>query len=431
VPQGDGMSTAPSAVGPEPIGVWLVGARGDIAATLMVGTAALARGLVSNSGLTTARPPFDRLPLAAIADLRFGGIDVHDTPLRESALSLYRRSRTVDRETLDATEPDLAAIESALVHAPEMVWDPSTVAGGLHNQLPDLQTLTEDLRGHLRAFRDRHRLARVVVVNLMSSLPHPAPSPQTDSAAGIESLLDANRHDLISPSVCYAWAAIAEGCPYINFTPNAGTRWGGIAELAVRNRVPFYGDDGKTGETLIKTALAHLFAYRNLHVLSWEGVNLLGNNDGRALADPRNREAKLANKGQVLDEILGYSPHAGVSINYVPSLGDWKTAWDLIHFKGFLDVPMTMQFTWQGCDSVLAAPLVLDLVRLADLAQRRGEYGPMPWLACFFKNPLGVQEMDLHRQFERLLEYAQTVLADDTRQAPAETSVTTDGRADP
>jgi myo-inositol-1-phosphate synthase len=216
----------------------------------------------------------------------------------------------------------------------------------------------------------------------------------------------------MSPAACYAWAAISEGCPYINFTPNAGCDWGGIGALAAARQVPFYGDDGKTGETLLKTALAHLFAYRNLQVLSWEGVNLLGNNDGRALADPRNRAAKLGNKERVLTDILGYAPHAGVTINYVPSLGDWKTAWDLIHFTGFLDVPMTMQFTWQGCDSILAAPLVLDLVRLADLAQRRGESGPMTHLAGFFKNPLGVREMDFHRQFEALLGYAEACLTD-------------------
>jgi myo-inositol-1-phosphate synthase len=227
-------------------------------------------------------------------------------------------------------------------------------------------------------------------------------------------MITADRKDLFSPSACYAWAALSEGCAYVNFTPNAGTDWGGMAELAARNRVPFYGDDGKTGETLIKTTLAPMFAHRNLQVLSWEGVNLLGNNDGRVLGDPGNREAKLRNKERVLGGILGYEPHTGVTINYVPSLGDWKTAWDLIHFQGFMDVPMTLQFTWQGSDSILAAPLVLDLVRLAELAMRRGEHGPMHHLAAFFKNPLGVAEMDFHRQFDALLAYAAQHLARET-----------------
>ena len=278
--------------------------------------------------------------------------------------------------------------------------------------------LIERLRGYLEDFRARHDLDTLVVVNLISSAPAPIPSALHGSLAGLESIVADNRKDLFSPSACYAYAALFAGCPYINFTPNPGTTWGGLAELAARTRAPYAGDDGKTGETLLKTALAHLFASRNLHVLSWEGVNLLGNNDGHALDDPRNRAAKLANKGRVLDGILGYAPHAGVTINYVPSLGDWKTAWDLIHFQGFLDVPMTLQFTWQGCDSVLAAPLILDMVRLADLAQRRGESGPMTHLACFFKNPLGVREMDLHRQFADLLAYAEGCLTD-LDQAPA------------
>ncbi len=402
------MSESRSPAAGRPVGVWLLGARGDIAATLMVGTRALAKGLASESGLTTARTPFSLLSLAAAEDLRFGGIDIHAAPLEDAASALYRRSRTIDRETLDAVAPDLRAIESDVVHAPGMAWDPAAPATGLTH----LRTLVDDLRGHLRAFRDRHRLSRVVVVNLMSSLPHPGPSPLHHSVAGIEELLTQDRRDLINPSGCYAWAALCEGCPYINFTPNAATDWGGVVELANRNRVPFYGDDGKTGETLLKTVLAPLFAHRNLQVLSWEGVNLLGNADGRSLNEPRNRVAKVRNKEQVLAGILGYAPHAGVDINYVPSLGDWKTAWDLIHFQGFLDVPMTMQFTWQGCDSILAAPLVLDLVRFADLAARRGESGPMTHLASFFKNPLGVAEMDFHRQFAALLAYTEGCLAE-------------------
>jgi len=393
------------------LGVWLVGARGDIATTLMVGARAIAAGLSSDSGLTTARPPFDGLPLTALADLRFGGVDIDDGPLWRSALGVYQRSRTIDRETLDAVAADIEVIDNDIVHVPDMAWDPGAPIPGL----PSLRLLVDGLRARLQAFRHRHGLARVVVVNLMSSLPHPALSPSRDTRAGIEALIDADRKDLISPSVCYLWAALLEGCPYINFTPNAGTDWAGVAELAEHVRVPFYGDDGKTGETLIKTALAHMFAYRNLRVLSWEGVNLLGNNDGRMLNEPRNRTAKLHNKEQVLSGILGYEPHAGVTINYVPSLGDWKTAWDLIHFQGFLDVPMCMQFTWQGCDSILAAPLVLDLVRLTDFAARSGEVGPMRQLAAFFKNPLAVAEMDFHRQCADLIAYARRHLGEDTQ----------------
>jgi myo-inositol-1-phosphate synthase len=136
------------------------------------------------------------------------------------------------------------------------------------------------------------------------------------------------------------------------------------------------------------------------------GHNILGNRDGQVLADPENKASKVKSKDALLAELLGYKPQSLVSIEYVESLDDWKTAWDHVHFEGFLGTKMTLQFTWQGCDSLLAAPLVIDLVRLALLAQRRGEAGPMTHAACFFKSPLGVAEHDFGKQFELLERYA-------------------------
>ena len=169
------------------------------------------------------------------------------------------------------------------------------------------------------------------------------------------------------------------------------------------------GNDGKTGETLIKSALAPMFLWRNLEILSWEGFNLLGNMDGHVLDHPSNCESKLKTKDQVLQQILGYAPHSRVHIHYVPSLDDQKTAWDFVHFKGFLDAKMSFQFVWQGYDSLLAAPLILDLARMAELAKRRCESGLMAHLASFFKAPLGVSEHSLNGQFDLLVEYVQHV----------------------
>ncbi len=179
-----------------------------------------------------------------------------------------------------------------------------------------------------------------------------------------------------------------------------------MVQLAEEKGVPVMGNDGKTGETLVKSALAPLFMCRNLEVLSWEGVNILGNMDGRVLNHPENKESKIRSKDGVLPKILGYSPHSSVQINYVPSLCDQKTAWDFIHFSGFFGAKMSLQFVWQGYDSLLAAPLVLDLVRFAELAKRRGESGLMPHLACYFKDPLGVDEHRLYEQFRMLVDYS-------------------------
>ncbi|HHH38655.1 MAG TPA: myo-inositol-1-phosphate synthase [Sedimenticola sp.] len=401
------------------VGVWIAGARGDIASTMMVGAQAITQGLTSDTGLTTSLPPMDRLPLAAVGQLVFGGIDIASRPLLTAAESLYRNSRTISREILDAATPALNRIDKDILVESGMAWN----CAGPFPSRPTLRALTDGLRKHLRGFREKHHLEQLVVVNLTSSEPEPEPVPEHDSLDGLERLIDGNRKDLVSPGICYIYAALMEGCPYLNFTPNPGTTLGAMAELAERQGLPYYGNDGKTGETLVKTALAPMFAWRNLRILSWEGVNMLGNNDGRALKQPANRVAKLRNKGNVLENILGYAPHAGIDINYVPSLGDWKTAWDLIHFQGFLDVNMTMQFTWQGCDSILAAPLVLDMVRLTAFAADQGESGLMPQLAAFFKYPIGVPEMAFHSQFERLIRYTEKHL----RQQPAAQAVETAG----
>jgi myo-inositol-1-phosphate synthase len=207
-------------------------------------------------------------------------------------------------------------------------------------------------------------------------------------------------------SSLYAIAALEGGYSYINFTPSLGSAAAAIEELGRLRRACHYGCDGKTGETLMKSVLAPMFARRHLQVLSWVGHNIFGNMDGRVLDDPANKQAKVASKGHLVGEILGYQPNTLVSIEYLPDLGDWKTAWDHVHFAGFLGVPMTLQFIWQGCDSLLAAPLVLDLARLAELAHRRGQVGQMPFLASFFKSPHGVSEHSFERQFEMLEDWA-------------------------
>jgi myo-inositol-1-phosphate synthase len=203
----------------------------------------------------------------------------------------------------------------------------------------------------------------------------------------------------------------ALGMPFVHFTPSNSALTPAIEELFAQSGAPFMGCDGKTGETLVKSALAPMFKYRNLRVRTWQGYNILGDRDGRVLSNSENKKSKVDSKDSLLPSILGYPLHTHVGIDYVPSLHDLKTAWDFVHFEGFLGFKMALQFIWQGCDAILAAPLVLDLVRFADLAAARGESGPMPHLACFFKRPLGVDEHDLHRQWNMLGEYLDRVRA--------------------
>ena len=157
------------------------------------------------------------------------------------------------------------------------------------------------------------------------------------------------------------------------------------------------GYDGKTGETLLKSVLAPMFAHRNLEVMSWVGHNIFGNMDGKVLDDPANKKSKVTSKDRLLGQILGYPPQTLVTIEYIASMGDWKTAWDHIHFRGFLGTPMTLQFTWQGCDSLLAAPLVLDLVRFAERAWRRGDIGRADVSGLVLQKPAGHDGTRLRR----------------------------------
>jgi myo-inositol-1-phosphate synthase len=315
---------------------------------------------------------------------------------------MHREHGVFDARTLEALAGDLDDV------------DPRVSSAGA----PGGALITSDLSGEplaqavgrvrraLGEFRARCGAERVVVVNLASTEPLLADHPAHHSLAAFEAALDADTLESVCPSVLYAYAALREGCAYVNFTPSRGARVAALDELAVSRGVPYCGNDGKTGETLVKTALAPMFRYRNLRVLSWFGLNLLGNNDGLVLSDPAAKETKVQSKGSALPAILGYTPYSKVGIEYVPSVNDWKVAWDFIHFEGFLGTRMSMQFTWQGCDSILAAPLVLDLVRLSDLALRRGERGFLTHTACFFKDPIGVAEQNLTRQFQLLVDYA-------------------------
>ena len=214
--------------------------------------------------------------------------------------------------------------------------------------------------------------------------PHPA---HADPSA----LMDAidRGEGVLPPSSLYALAAIETGCAFVDFTPSVGARLPALEALAETHELPLAGSDGKTGETFMKSAVAPAFAARALKVRSWAGMNLLGGGDGEVLGDPERAQSKLESKGRVLEEILGYPVEAPIRIEDVRDMGEWKTAWDHIVFEGFLGVRMKLQFVWEGCDSTLAAPLLLDLVRLLALALERGERGVISELAFFFKDPGG------------------------------------------
>lgn len=403
--------SAPAPVTPSAdrrLGLWLVGARGSISTCLVYGLHGLREGSLAPTGLCTARGPFADLGLREFSQIVLGGHDVCTRSLSESARELVENG-ILPPALVESGSHWAAAYESRLrpgtLDGPDVGFaDLDPRSAQLSARSPREQAL--QLARDIEEFRQRERLERVVVVYAASTEAWRAPDPAWEEWSRFEAALDGGAAQ--PASLLYAYAAFQAGAAFVNFTPNLGSSVPALRELARHKRLAHCGNDGKTGETLIKTVLAPMFAARNLKVLAWQGYNILGNRDGQVLSESTHRASKVRNKNEALRSLLGDEQvHTHVGIDYVPSLQDWKTAWDFIHFEGFLGARMSLQFTWTGSDSALAAPLVLDLVRLVDHAAGKGEFGELGWTAPFFKAPLAGGSHDFHLQFQGLLEHVQ------------------------
>jgi myo-inositol-1-phosphate synthase len=392
-------------------GLWLFGARGGLATTAVLGARALARGLTEPIGLVTETAPCSALALRTLGDVVFGGHEVRSVSLREAAGEVHRLSRTIPSALIEAIHDEFDELD-ADVRPGTLTNAGATIERITADQLDPIAAADESLRAtcdrlsaDLVAFRERHDLDGVVCVLVTSTEPQLRFDQRHATLEALDRAIDADERDAVRPSLLYAYAAAEAGCPLVHFTPSNAAFAPAIREKLDRAAVPYVGSDGKTGETLVKSALAPMFRHRALKVLSWQGYNMLGDRDGAVLAADDNKRAKIESKDSLLANILGYPLHTHVGIDYVPSLDDLKTAWDFIHFEGFLGHRMTMQFTWQGADAILAAPLVLDLARLIEFAHRSGEKGPQHQLACFFKRPIDGGPHDLHMQMQALWDW--------------------------
>ena len=386
--------------------IWMIGARGTVSTACVAGVVASQEGLLPLEALVTETAPFRGLGLQPVEGIGFGGCDLREGTLAEAVMGCSATSAIFQHAVLQAVDKRLegvpltrgilrgggAAIERlAGVDAAAMAGE--TAREAVARVSADLGTFLGGEAG--------------VVVNIASTEPPPDPSLYSWDLATFEGALDQN-DPRIPASSLYAYAALRSGVPYVNFTPSTGASLPALVELSHAVGLPLAGRDGKTGETLVKTALAPMFGIRALTVEGWYGTNILGNTDGEVLADPDNRASKITSKQGVLEQCLGYSPDGDVRIDYFRPLGDHKVAWDFIQFRGWGGHRMRMQFTWEGTDAALAAPLVIDLARLIHLARSRGETGPIGPLGLFFKTPEGSAEMNLHRQYDGLLKWIQS-----------------------
>ncbi|QGG96861.1 inositol-3-phosphate synthase [Actinomarinicola tropica] len=333
------------------------------------------------------------VPLASLDDLVFGGWD----PISANVLEAARTAGVLE-------EKDLAPISAELegIVGMEAVFDQrwvSRLEGTRVKQAASKWDLAEAVMADIERFRTENDCERLVMVWCASTEAYREPTDVHQSVEAFEAGLRDSDPE-ISPSQIYAYAAIQSGVPFANGAPNLSVDLPCMLELAERNRVPIGGKDFKTGQTLMKTILAPGLKSRMLGLRGWYSTNILGNRDGEVLDDPENFKSKEVSKLGVLDTILqpgeypelyGNIDHV-VRINYYPPRGDNKEGWDNIDIYGWMGYPMQIKVNFLCRDSILAAPLVLDLALFFDLAARAGEHGVQEWLSFYFKSPQPTSE---------------------------------------
>ena len=364
----------------ERLGVAVIGLGGAVATTAAAGVEMIRAGSNDRRGLPLA----DRsvTGMADYRDLHFGGWDLCGDDLATAA----RRHGVIgEAELNDGAAPLADTRPWAAVGSTDFC---ANIDGANKFAAAGHRAAVERIQADMTRFKAERDLDRLVVLNLASTERKADPSAESlQSVDAFERGLD--RDDpAISPAMLYAYAAIAADTPYANFTPSVAADVKPLQQLARDRNVPVAGKDGKTGQTLMKTVIAPALRDRALHVDGWFSTNILGNSDGLALDDPKSLASKVDTKKSVLDNILGYPVEDHIiMIHYYRPRGDDKEAWDNIDLTGFLGQKMQLKLNFLCKDSVLAAPLAIEIARCLDLAQQRGQGGVQEQMGIFFKMP--------------------------------------------
>lgn len=413
------------------LGVLLPG-MGAVATTLIAGVEAVKKGLAQPVGSLTQmgnirlgkrtenRYPKikDFVPLADLNDIVFGGWDVYSDNVFQAAM----KAKVIEPMMLHAVKAELEAIEPM-----KAVFDKTYVANldGKHiKDEPTKAELAKCLMDDIENFKEANDCSRIVVVWCGSTERYFEPSEVHETVEAFEEGLQ-NNHPDIAPSMMYAYAALKLGVPFMNGAPNLTCDIPALIELSKQTETPIGGKDFKTGQTLMKTILAPGLAARSLGIKGWFSSNILGNRDGYVLDHPDNFKTKEVSKLSVLEDILqpdlnpelyGEIYHK-VRINYYPPHGDNKESWDNIDIFGWLGYQMQIKINFLCRDSILAAPIVLDLALFADLAKRAGMSGIQEWLSFYFKSPQtapGLRpEHDIFKQLIKLQNTLRHLMGED------------------
>lgn len=384
------------------LGIAVVGLGGAVGTTMAAGIELLKKGVVGTDGLPLADIGVEGL--AEYTDIVFAGWDLFGEHLAKAA----EEHDVLTHKQFVAVEESLRTIKPwPAIEDPQFL---SNIDG--ENKLPNAshRETIEKLRANLREFIPT--CDSVVVINLASTEKLAVEGNEIfNTLADFEKALDGNSPD-ISPAMLYAYAAMTKGIPYGNFTPSVAADIPALVELAEIRKVPIAGKDGKTGQTFIKTVLAPALRSRALKVEGWYSTNILGNRDGLALSNEDSLASKVKTKSSVLEDILGYEVEDHiVDIRYYRPRGDNKEAWDNIDISGFLGQPMQIKVNFLCKDSILAAPLAIEIARCLDLAKQRGESGIQEQLSVFFKLPMskaGSPEQAFHKQEAMLMKWLES-----------------------
>jgi len=351
------------------------------------------------------------VPLAALDDLAFGGWDLFPDSAYDAAVNaavLSPEDLVQAKKFLSTIRPMKAAFNRDYV---------KRLDGPHIKKAKNKYELALQIKEDIARFRKQSRAARLVVIWCGSTEIFLTPHEVHSTPAKFEAAMKKN-HPAIAPSMLYAWAAITSGVPFANGAPNLTVDIPAMQQLAREHNVPICGKDFKTGQTLLKTILAPGFKARMLGLNGWFSTNILGNRDGEVLDDPDSFKTKEESKLGVLEYILqpklypklyGNICHK-VRINYYPPRGDNKEGWDNIDIFGWLNYPMQIKVDFLCRDSILAAPIVLDLVLFLDLAQRAGMHGIQEWLSFYFKSPMCAPQLyPEHDLFIQLMKLKNTL----------------------
>ena len=386
------------------LGVMCVG-LGAVSTTFITGVLMTRKGLAKPVGSMTQ---YDKIrvgrgkdkkylhygeivPLASLDDMVFGAWDVYPANAYESA---------VEAEVLKAKDIEPVRDELLAIRPMKAAFDRKYASRLDGDNVKDCATrreMVEALREDIRRFKKENDCDRIVVIWAASTEIYvPVDETVHGSLAAFEKALDANDTDRIAPSMCYAYAALLEGAPFIMGAPNTTVDIPAMWELAEKTKMPIAGKDFKTGQTLVKSGFAPIIGTRCLGLNGWFSTNILGNRDGLVLDEPANFHTKEVSKLSTLESILTpeeqpdlYADYYHkVRINYYPPRGENKEGWDNIDIFGWMGYPMQIKINFLCRDSILAAPLVLDLVLLTDLAARKGRFGTQRFLSFFLKSPM-------------------------------------------